>query len=435
MNRLPIVLLLILLLIAGGTVPAAHAADATTSIFSGTIRFQESPHNPVKDGYYVALSRSAGERYAYAASADASGRFEVTGIAPGNYYITVGSRTESWGLNGVAGNVGRFADTMFAFVAGEIVSIDPLVPFDSSPLEATVERVAGADRYETAVAVSRYAFATAPVVFLASGENFPDGLSASAAAAQMGGPLLLTTPRSMPPSVLAELSRLQPARVIVVGGPAAIDDSVVAALTNRGYSTQRVFGADRYATSAAIARLAFPSCSTAFIASGRGFADALSLSATAAGSAGPLLLVDGLSHSIGGPVESVLDDLGCTEASIAGGTAAVSTAIENDLKTRVRTVTRFAGSDRYDTSRLINEWSGQFTRHAFVTSGENFPDALAAAAAAGGLNAGLYLAQQQCIPGELGLYLASTKPALVTLVGGRAVLDRAEYPYTWGSCP
>ncbi|TFD50618.1 cell wall-binding repeat-containing protein [Cryobacterium frigoriphilum] len=434
MKRLSSSLLLILLLMAGGAVPAAQAADAVTATFSGTIRFLESPNNPVKEGFYVALSRSAGERYAYTASTDASGRFEAAGIAPGNYYINVGSRTQSWGLNGTSGNVGRFADTLFTFVAGGTVGIDPLVPFESSPLEPTVERVAGADRYESAVAVSRYAFAAAPVVFLASGENFPDGLSASAAAAQMGGPLLLTTPLSIPPSVIAELNRLQPARVIVAGGPGAIDDSVVAALTNRGYATQRVFGADRYATSAAIARLAFPSCGTVFIASGRSFADALSLSATAAASAGPLLLVDGLSQSLGVSARSVIADLGCTEASIGGGTAAVSPAIENELTTRVQNVKRFAGTDRYDTSRLINEWSGQFTRHVFVASGENFPDALAAAAAAGGLHAGLYLAQKQCIPGGLGLFLTSTKPALVTLVGGTAVLDQAAHPYTWGLC-
>ena len=436
MNRLSILPLIILLLISGGTVPAAHAADPATATFSGTIRFQESPNNPVTTGFYVGLRHSTGDNsFSYAASTDASGGFQVTGIAPGNYYITVGSRTDSWGLNGLGGNVGRYADIFFTFVAGEAVGIDPLVPFDTSPLEPTIERVAGADRYESAVAVSRYAFAAAPVVFLASGENFPDGLSASAAAAQMGGPLLLSTRLSIPPSVVAELNRLHPARVIVAGGPAAIDDSVVAALTNRGYATQRVFGADRYATSAAIARLAFPSCSTAFIASGRSFVDALSLSATAAGSASPLLLVDGLSHSLGAPAESVIADLGCTDAKIAGGTAAVSPAIESELHARVRTVARFAGTDRYDTSRLINEWSGQFTRHVFVASGENFPDALAAAAAAGWLNAGLYLAQKHCIPGALGLFLTSTKPALVTLVGGTAVLEQAEYPYYWGRCP
>jgi len=436
MKRLASSLFLILLMIAGGTVPAAHAADPATATFSGTIRYQESPNNPVKAGYYVGLTRRSGDNFfAYSASANASGRFEVTGIAPGDYYISVGAPTDSWGLNGMDGYVGRYEDTKFTFVAGGTVGIDPRVPFELSPLKPTIERVAGADRYESAVAVSRYSFAAAPVVFLASGENFPDGLSASAAAARMGGPLLLTTPLSIPPSVMAELDRLHPARVIVAGGPAVVDESVVAALTNRGYAAQRVFGADRYATSAAIARLAFPSCRTAFIASGRSFVDALSLSATAAGNAGPLLLVDGLSQSSGESANSVIADLGCTDAKIAGGTAAVSSAIESELKTRVQYVMRFAGTDRYETSRLINEWSGQFTRHVFVASGENFPDALAAAAAAGAMHAGLYLAQTRCIPGGLGLLLTSTKPALVTLVGGRAVLDLAEYPYTWGYCP
>jgi len=72
-----------------------------------------------------------------------------------------------------------------------------------------------------------------PVVYVAAGTNFPDGLSGSAAAGELGGPLLLTAPGGLPVSVATELARLKPRRVVVLGGTSAVSDAVVLQL--RGY--------------------------------------------------------------------------------------------------------------------------------------------------------------------------------------------------------
>src|SRR5690606_20979087 len=73
-------------------------------------------------------------------------------------------------------------------------------------------RVAGDDRYETSAAISRsvysdQAIAQKPVttVYVASGENYPDGLSAAPAAAAAGGPLLLTKKSSLPSVINQEI--------------------------------------------------------------------------------------------------------------------------------------------------------------------------------------------------------------------------------------
>lgn len=91
---------------------------------------------------------------------------------------------------------------------------------------ATV-RLSGADRYETAAEVSRSAWTPedASVVYLASGENFPDALSAGASTQGLG-PLLLTRPDVLPPATRAELERLAPCLVVVVGGDPAVSDAV-----------------------------------------------------------------------------------------------------------------------------------------------------------------------------------------------------------------
>ena len=92
-----------------------------------------------------------------------------------------------------------------------------------------VSRLAGADRYATSVAVSRasYGSAGSNAVFVATGANFPDGLSGGPVAALVPGPLLLVGPTYLPGAVGTELKRLDPSKVYVLGGTGSISDGVV----------------------------------------------------------------------------------------------------------------------------------------------------------------------------------------------------------------
>lgn len=157
-----------------------------------------------------------------------------------------------------------------------------------------VERVAGATRYETALAISKASFPTgATTVFVATGRNFPDAISAASAAAHLGSPVLLV-PGMSPPSVAfgtalnAELERLNPSSIHVVGGPGVVDDSWIAWLGRFGASVDRLAGSDRYATAAAISAAIYPAgVDVLHLATGAQFPDAL----VAAPLGGPLLLV------------------------------------------------------------------------------------------------------------------------------------------------
>src|SRR5690606_35269223 len=61
-----------------------------------------------------------------------------------------------------------------------------------------VHRLAGADRFETAIRISERFSPGVPVVYIATGLNYPDALSASALAGAQGGPLLLVQPTTVP---------------------------------------------------------------------------------------------------------------------------------------------------------------------------------------------------------------------------------------------
>ncbi len=89
----------------------------------------------------------------------------------------------------------------------------------------TVQRLAGEDRYQTAVAVADRMEASERV-FVASGEVFPDALSGAAWAGHEQSPLLLTQQANLPMPTEAALSQWQPSRVTLFGGPEAIAEAV-----------------------------------------------------------------------------------------------------------------------------------------------------------------------------------------------------------------
>lgn len=96
-------------------------------------------------------------------------------------------------------------------------------------------RIAGADRYETAVAISQ-AIGTgidAPNVLVASGANFPDALAGSAYAGAEGIPVLLTRPDGVPEVTMAELDALSPQQTTLLGGPVAVTRAVEILLNGR----------------------------------------------------------------------------------------------------------------------------------------------------------------------------------------------------------
>jgi len=94
-----------------------------------------------------------------------------------------------------------------------------------------VTRLGGADRYSTGAAISKAAFKPGvPVVYIATGVNFPDALAGGAAGALEDGPVLLVAGATIPKATRDELTRLKPQHIIVLGGTAAVPQSVRQAL-------------------------------------------------------------------------------------------------------------------------------------------------------------------------------------------------------------
>ncbi|MBK9178469.1 MAG: penicillin acylase family protein [Acidimicrobiales bacterium] len=198
-----------------------------------------------------------------------------------------------------------------------------------------VTRVAGSDRYATAAAVSAATFPDgAPVAFVATGTSFADALTGGVAAARGGGPVLLVEPGAVPDVVLQELIRLAPEQIVVLGGPAAVSEAVASELTATA-PVRRVSGADRYATSAAVAEAFFSAPATGvWVATGEGFADALTGGVPAALRGGPMLLTR--RTTLPDPVWDELAALQPAVATVIGGSRAVDPAVASELESALR---------------------------------------------------------------------------------------------------
>lgn len=101
----------------------------------------------------------------------------------------------------------------------------------------------------------------ADVVYIATGSDFPDALGVSAVAALNNGPVLFVLKDAIPAATLSELNRLQPSRIVIVGGTGVVSTAVENALKalNFAPTVERLAGADRFATAAAISQEQFPS--------------------------------------------------------------------------------------------------------------------------------------------------------------------------------
>jgi putative cell wall-binding protein len=284
----------------------------------------------------------------------------------------------TWRINQALGGVSGYDNPWIRTVMGNVIA-----RASEFELSADFARDGGSDRYETAVLVSRRHFeTTGGTVVIATGSDFPDALSATPVT-RGEGPILLVKANEVPAVVRAELTRLAPSKVIIAGSAAVVSDAVaadIAALT--GASVERRGGADRYETAAKLSQAAFaPGVPVAYVATGLNFPDALAAGSAGAALGGPVLLNKG--DTLQSATLAELQRLQPKRIVVAGSAAVVSESVLTQLRSLAPEVVRLAGQDRYETSRAITRdlRGPSEARTAYLATGVDFPDALAAAPA------------------------------------------------------
>ncbi|MFQ6172031.1 cell wall-binding repeat-containing protein [Oryzobacter sp. R7] len=284
-------------------------------------------------------------------------------------------------------------------------------------------RLAGDDRYATAVAVAREESPAAQTVVVASGTDagMADALVAAPLARARGGVLLLSSATGLSPATRAEVARRQATTAILVGGAGAVPEAVRDQLTALGVaSVTRVGGADRYSTSVEVARAMGPRHPSVLVAGAAqaSLVDGLVLAGPAAALGRPVVLVR--PDRVPDVTRRLLADSGTTSTVVGGGTAAVS----DEVLRRLPSPRRVAGPNRYETATAVGTWARSVmpVRDVVLASGED--GSLVDMLAAGQLGRVTMVSRRTALPAPVESWIASA-PDLdgLVVVGGPAAVD------------
>ncbi|EJO5348241.1 cell wall-binding repeat-containing protein [Clostridium botulinum] len=255
------------------------------------------------------------------------------------------------------------------------------IPFKKALAAPAVTRLYGNDRYQTSTSILKSGWSNSKNLVITSGEDFADALCAVPLAKQLNSPILLNSKSKLSNNQIQQIKDLKVEKVFIIGGYACISKSIEDKLRgNYNLKVIRLSGKNRYETSISVANYMYNNFNISdkiVVASGNGFADALSIAPIAAKKGFPILL---------SPKDVFLDKLGSflsnkkiSKSYIVGGSGVIS----NSVLSKFPSSERIGGSDRYATnSKIINYFTGYDYTNVYVASGENFPDALSGAALA-----------------------------------------------------
>ena len=259
----------------------------------------------------------------------------------------------------------------------------------SEPTVEGVERIYGSTRYETSLKVADAYKDMLGVdkfesVIIACGTNYADALAGSYLSAVKEAPILIVDGKQDHIDAVQNYIRKNlntGGTIYMLGGTAVVPDKAVTGLT--GFKTRRLWGKDRYETNVKILQEAGVSGKEVLVASGTGFADSLSASATGK----PILLVK---NTIQPSQKAFVDSLKGKNFCIIGGTGAVNADMEKYFK-NLGKVERIAGTTRYETSVKVAERFFDSPETAVLAYGANFPDGLCGGSLANAMGGPLIL--------------------------------------------
>ncbi|UOQ44265.1 cell wall-binding repeat-containing protein [Halobacillus salinarum] len=272
------------------------------------------------------------------------------------------------------------------------------------------KRLSGDDRYETAVEISKQGWKKADTVVIARGDNFADALAGAPLAYKEDAPILLTSTDRLLTSVREEIQRLGATHAIILGGENAVSSYTAYQLEGIGLDVERVHGTDRFKTAAYIAARLNGSPEQAIVVNGHKFPDALSIAPYAAENGYPILLTE--KDHLPAATKNVLRSV--SQTVVAGGEGVVN----NDVFKELPLGKRYSGKNRFETSAAIAKNLNNTAETAFVSTGNNFADALAGSVLAAKFDGASLLVNNDHVPDSIKEAFDDLGPTNIYILGG-----------------
>lgn len=256
-------------------------------------------------------------------------------------------------------------------------------------------RVEGVNRVDTAAEIAMQAHPDGtPQAVIATAVAPQDALTGAALAGALDAALLLVYPNELPPRTTEALDALGVTDIAIVGGQSSVSEAVAIGLADDGRrSTTRIAGQSQYDTAQLVSQAVFTFAglptidgrTTALLANGEGFADALAGSPVAFAGPTPVLYTE--QDVLRAEAAAFIDEVDVEQVIILGGPVAISADVEAAVEARGPEVVRLGGATRVETSTIVAEWASD--RLAFglddimLARGDDFPDAMTAGQLAG----------------------------------------------------
>lgn len=279
-------------------------------------------------------------------------------------------------------------------------------------------KLAGDDRYQTAIKVSNNGWSSAENVVLVNSSSIVDALSATPFAKMKDAPILLTEKDKLNSKTKTEISRLKIKNVYIIGGKNVISDSIVNELKSMNINVERISGDDRYKTSLEIAKRLGNISEIAVVNGVKGLPDAISIAPVAASKKMPIVLA---SPTEGTKVfDEYIKSQNISKSYVIGKEAAISNEIANKLPN----VQRLGGNDRNETnSVIINQfYTDKNLNNIYVTKDgmnkqDDLIDALAVGVLASKQNSPVLIVGKDLNTNQKNV-LSNKQPKEITQVGG-----------------
>ena len=279
--------------------------------------------------------------------------------------------------------------------------------------EKGLERIAGATRFETSMAIAdklkeKLGVEKFDNVVITNGEGFADALSATYLAKVKNAPILIVNESTADEiSEYVKKNAAENANIYIIGGEGAVSKKIADKIPGKKI---RLHGASRFETNLEVLKAAGVEDQDIAFCNAYNFADALSVSAAGK----PVMLVD---NSLDSAQIAYLKTLKSKKFYLIGGQNVVSKAVENEAS-KLGKVERIAGSDRFATSRAVAEkfFTGEHKK-VYLTYGFNFPDGLCVGVLCAVDNSPLLLVSNENMD-EAAAYITNAKVQKCIVLGG-----------------
>lgn len=300
--------------------------------------------------------------------------------------------------------------------------------------DLNVRRIAGNDRYETSVEISKDLYEKSDSVVIALGMDFPDALVGGTLAVQLDIPTLLVRRDSIDSVVVEEIDRLGAKKAFVLGGEAAVSKNVEKELKDMGLTIERIAGKNRFETADIINEKRFElredpqdgdtMSDMPYYANAFNFPDALAISPLCGVTNELLYLIDGKTDAAPGVA--------------VGGPKVVKHSYDEDPEMDnewrfdddgefINRPYRIFGENRYETAIAVAHqyvyYFGYEPSTVIIADGSNYPDALAAANIAAKTSGAICLTQTNALPYIVQAYLEIFPATDVIIVGGEKAVS------------